>query len=131
MLRCCYTYFNVSTNHHNTGSVAGKDVVQLYVSLPYTDYDKEHGVEKAAIQLLDYGKTAELAPGASESVTITADMQNMASYEVVVECFVLATTASNQKLQKHCYKLVSKATGKQNYIFFYSGNESEEKLQRF
>ena len=49
----------------NTGSVAGKDVVQLYVSLPYTDYDKEHGVEKAAVQLLDYGKTAELAPGAS------------------------------------------------------------------
>ena len=48
----------------NTGSVA-KDVVQLYVSLPYTDYDKEHGVEKAAVQLLDYGKTAELAPGAS------------------------------------------------------------------
>lgn len=65
----------------NTGSVAGKDVVQLYVSLPYTDYDKEHGVEKAAVQLLDYGKTAELAPGASETVTITADMQNMASWD--------------------------------------------------
>lgn len=80
----------------NTGSVAGKDVVQLYVSLPYTDYDKEHGVEKAAIQLLDYGKTAELAPGASETVTITADMQNMASWD---------STADNAAGTKGCYIL--------------------------
>lgn len=80
----------------NTGSVAGKDVVQLYVSLPYTDYDKEHGVEKAAIQLLDYGKTAELAPGASETVTITADMQNMASWD---------STADNAAGSKGCYIL--------------------------
>lgn len=47
----------------NTGDVAGKDVVQLYASTPYTDYDKEHLVEKAAVQLLDYEKTDELAPG--------------------------------------------------------------------
>lgn len=80
----------------NTGSVAGKDVVQLYVSLPYTDYDKEHGVEKAAVQLLDYGKTAELAPGASETVTITADMQNMASWD---------STADNAAGTKGCYIL--------------------------
>ena len=80
----------------NTGRVAGKDVVQLYVSLPYTDYDKEHGVEKAAIQLLDYGKTAELAPGASETVTITADMQNMASWD---------STADNAAGTKGCYIL--------------------------
>ena len=80
----------------NTGSVAGKDVVQLYVSLPYTDYDKEHGVEKDAIQLLDYGKTAELAPGASETVTITADMQNMASWD---------STADNAVGTKGCYIL--------------------------
>lgn len=80
----------------NTGSVAGKDVVQLYVSLPYTDYDKEHGVEKAAVQLLDYGKTAELAPGASETVTITAGMQNMASWD---------STADNAAGTKGCYIL--------------------------
>ena len=80
----------------NTGSVAGKDVVQLYVSLPYTDYDKQHGVEKAAVQLLDYGKTAELAPGASETVTITADMQNMASWD---------STADNAAGTKGCYIL--------------------------
>jgi beta-glucosidase len=57
----------------NTGDVAGKDVVQLYTSLPYTEYDKEHAVEKAAVQLLDYEKTGVLQPGESVTVEITAD----------------------------------------------------------
>lgn len=65
----------------NTGNAAGKDVVQLYVSVPYTDYDKEHLVEKAAVQLLDYEKTGELQPGASETVTIVADAEYMASWD--------------------------------------------------
>lgn len=65
----------------NTGSVAGKDVVELYTSLPYTDYDKQNGVEKAGVQLLDYAKTGLLEPGASETVTITADAQYMASWD--------------------------------------------------
>lgn len=65
----------------NTGDVAGKEVVQFYVSLPYTEYDQEHGVEKAAIQLLDYEKTEVLKPGESVTVTITADAQNMASWD--------------------------------------------------
>ena len=65
----------------NTGSVAGKDVAQLYVSLPYTDYDKEHAVEKSAIQLVDYEKTKELAPGESQTLTITTDLQNIASWD--------------------------------------------------
>jgi len=68
-------------NVKNTGSVAGKDVVQLYVSLPYTQYDIDNGVEKAAIQLLDFGKTSELAPGADEDVKISVDMKYMASYD--------------------------------------------------
>ncbi|MCR4999624.1 MAG: glycoside hydrolase family 3 C-terminal domain-containing protein [Lachnospiraceae bacterium] len=65
----------------NTGDVAGKDAVQLYVSVPYTTYDQQNLVEKSAISLLDYGKTSELAPGASETVTITADAQYLASYD--------------------------------------------------
>ena len=98
----------------NTGSVAGKDVVQLYVSLPYTDYDKEHGVEKAAVQLLDYGKTAELAPGASETVTITADMQNMASWD---------STADNAAGTKGCYILDA------GDYYFTIGNSAHEAVQ--
>ena len=98
----------------NTGSVAGKDVVQLYVSLPYTDYDKEHGVEKTAVQLLDYGKTAELAPAASETVTITADMQNMASWD---------STADNAAGTKGCYILDA------GDYYFTIGNGAHEAVQ--
>jgi len=65
----------------NTGSVAGKDVVQLYVSVPYTDYDRQNRIEKSAIQLLDYAKTKELAPNESQTVTIVADAENMASWD--------------------------------------------------
>ncbi len=65
----------------NTGEAAGKDAVELYVSVPYTDYDIQHNVEKSAIQLLDYAKTDILQPGETETVTITADAQYMASYD--------------------------------------------------
>lgn len=65
----------------NTGDVAGKDVVQLYTSVPYTEYDKKNLVEKSAIQLLDYEKTEIIEPGKSETVTITADAQDMASWD--------------------------------------------------
>lgn len=80
----------------NTGDVAGKDAVQLYASLPYTTYDQEHGVEKAGVQLLDYAKTGEIASGASETVTIVADMQYMASWD---------STADNAAGTKGCYIL--------------------------
>lgn len=69
----------------NTGAVAGKDVVQLYTSVPYTEYDIEHKVEKSAIQLLDYEKTDVIEPGASQTITITADAQDMASWDSTCE----------------------------------------------
>lgn len=65
----------------NTGDVAGKDVVQLYASVPYTDYDRQAGVEKSAIQLIGYEKTAVLQPGASETVTVVCDAEYMASWD--------------------------------------------------
>ena len=67
----------------NTGSVAGKSVVQVYAQTPYGDYEKENQVEKSAIQLLDFGKTKELAPGESETVTIDCDKYLLASYDYV------------------------------------------------
>ncbi len=61
----------------NTGSVAGKDVVEVYYNPPYTN----GGIEKSSANLLDFAKTSQLDPGASEVVTITFELEDMASYD--------------------------------------------------
>ena len=50
--------------------------------------------------------------------------------EIVAECFAVTTATSNRKLEKDCSKLTNKACGKQKYIYFYSRNDSDEKLRR-
>ncbi|MBQ2903846.1 MAG: glycoside hydrolase family 3 C-terminal domain-containing protein [Clostridia bacterium] len=71
----------VKVNVKNTGERAGKDVVQLYFSAPYY----EGGVEKSAIELAAYAKTKELAPGKSETLEISFDIEDMASYDSAKE----------------------------------------------
>lgn len=61
----------------NTGAVAGKQVVQLYYSAPYTP----GGIEKSSVVLGAFGKTDVLEPGASETVTLTLAVEDMASYD--------------------------------------------------
>lgn len=61
----------------NAGNVPGRSVVQLYVQTPYTP----GGIEKSAIQLVGYSKTAMLEPGATETVTVDFDPKYMASYD--------------------------------------------------
>lgn len=74
--------FTAKVTVTNTGDRSGKTPVELYVQSPYTDYDREHGVEKAAIQLVGFSKTEELATGASETVTISFPRYLFASYDV-------------------------------------------------
>lgn len=71
----------VAVTVKNTGSAAGKSVIQLYAQTPYTDYDRQNGVEKSAIQLMDFEKTNVLKPGDSQTVTMTVDLRNLASYD--------------------------------------------------
>ncbi|WP_294451648.1 glycoside hydrolase family 3 N-terminal domain-containing protein [uncultured Gemmiger sp.] len=70
----------------NTGTVAGKDVVQVYYNPPYTD----GGIEKSTANLAAFAKTSELAPGASETLTLTFRVEDMASYDYTgAGCYVL------------------------------------------
>ena len=62
----------------NTGDVASKTPVQIYGQAPYT----EGGLEKSAVQLLNYDKTQVIQPGESEVVTVVVDLQYIASYDV-------------------------------------------------
>ena len=73
--------YNVSVTVTNTGDMEGKETVQIYLSSPYTQYDIDNRVEKAAVQLVGFGKTQILAPGASETLTIQVDERDMASYD--------------------------------------------------
>lgn len=71
----------VTVDVKNTGAKAGKDVVQVYIQSPYTDYDRQNLVEKSAVQLVGFGKTGLLAPGASETVTVTFDREQLKAYD--------------------------------------------------
>ena len=65
----------------NTGASAGKKAVQIYAQKPYTEYDKTNQIEKAAVELVGYGKTAVLEPGASETVTVEVPAYLLTSYD--------------------------------------------------
>lgn len=70
----------------NTGSVAGKDVVEVYYNPPY----QNGGIEKAAANLIRFDKTDLLEPGASQTIPVSFDLEEMASYDTTgTGCYVL------------------------------------------
>lgn len=70
----------------NTGNVAGKDVVELYYTPPYSN----EGIEKSSVNLLEFGKSQLLEPGASEKISFTIDKDDMASFDTYGNgCYVL------------------------------------------
>ena len=74
--------YDVSVTVTNTGDqVKGKEVVEIYLQKPYTEYDIAHGVEKAAVELVGYAKTDALGPGGSQTVTINVSKEKFKSYD--------------------------------------------------
>ena len=87
----------------NTGSVPGKDVVQVYYTAPYT----VGGIEKAHVVLAGFGKTELLQPGDSQSVTITFAAQDMASYDYQTSgCYVLESGTYQIKLMNNAHDVI-------------------------
>lgn len=73
--------YTVSVDVKNTGSVAGKEAVEIYLNKPYTEYDIENDVEKSSVELVGYGKTKSLEPNESETVTIEVEKERFKSYD--------------------------------------------------
>ena len=76
--------FEVTVKVTNSGSVPGRSVVQVYAQTPYTDFDKENGIEVASVELVGFDKTEELAAGASEEVVISVDKEDLTHYDSFV-----------------------------------------------
>lgn len=73
-------YLDFKVRVVNGGARDTKANIQIYVQQPYT----EGGVEKSAIQLLNYDKSELIPVGQSKEVTVTCDLSYMASYDNTV-----------------------------------------------
>ena len=73
--------YTVNVTVTNTGSVAGKDVVEVYAQTPYGEYEQENLVEKSSVTLMAYDKTDELEPGESQTLSIEVMGYFLASYD--------------------------------------------------
>ena len=82
--------YSVSAIVTNTGGVPGKKAIQIYAKKPYTDYDMENAIEKAAVELVGFEKTALLMPGESQRLTISVPLYYLTSYDAWnTEAFIL------------------------------------------
>ena len=68
---------NIVVEVTNTGEVAGRDVIQLYLTAPYT----KGGIEKASVQLVGFKKTDVLVPGESRTYTIPVNTRDFMSFD--------------------------------------------------
>ena len=83
--------FTASVTVTNTGSVAGKEVVEVYVSAP------SGGLEKPARELKAFGKTKSLSPGESQTLSFTVPAYDLASFNETVSAW--ETAAGSYQVQ--------------------------------
>lgn len=67
----------------NTGSFAGKQIIQLYAACPAVEQDKE------CKRLVAFGKTGLLAPGAEEELCLSFNLMQLASYRTAKAAYYL------------------------------------------
>ena len=73
-----------SVTVRNTGAAKGKEIVQLYIAAP------EGGLVKPARELRSFSKTRELAPGESQTLTMTVDPYTLASFNEATSAWEMA-----------------------------------------
>lgn len=91
----------------NTGSAAGKDVVGVYGNPPYTN----GGIEKASANLIAYEKTKLLTPGESQTIPISFDDDDLASYDDKnAKAYVLEAGSYTISINSDSHTVISKQT---------------------
>ena len=107
----------------NTGSVAGKDVVEVYFNPPYTN----GGIEKSVANLVAFAKTSVLEPGASETVKISFKAEDMASFDYQgAKAYVLEAGDYEISINKDSHnKIDSKTYTVSDTITYGEGNKRD------
>ncbi len=105
----------------NTGDVAGKDVVELYYTPPYTN----GGIEKASVNLAAFDKTDMLEPGDSQTLTLTFNVEDMASYDYQnAQAYVLEAGDYDISLRTDSHTVVDSRTYTVDDTITYSGDNA-------
>lgn len=82
--------YDVSVTVTNTGSRSGKAVAQLYVQYP-----SSQTIDTPVIQLRDFEKTSELAPGASETLQLRVTRKDLSVWDVVSQNWIIPVVAGD------------------------------------
>ena len=105
----------------NTGDVAGKDVVEVYYNPPYTN----GGIEKAAANLVAFEKTGMLEPGDSETVTVSFNAEDMASYDYQnAQGYVLEAGDYIISINSDSHNIIDSATYTVDETISYTGDNA-------
>ncbi|MGD6942771.1 glycoside hydrolase family 3 N-terminal domain-containing protein [Cytobacillus gottheilii] len=123
------TDISVDVEVTNTGDAAGKEVVQLYYTPPFTGQ-----IEKSSINLAAFGKTGVLEPGASETVTLSFKVEDMAAYDhnkIFSEngAYVLEAGEYSLSLMRNSHeKIADVASETLSEVVYDSGRSSDEQV---
>jgi len=116
----------------NTGDVAGKDVVQLYDSAPYTELDEENRIEKPAVTLVAFDKTDALEPGESQTLTLSFTTDDLTSYSYLHEnpdgtkgCYILEEGDYTISLRNNSHDVIDTKTMTEDSTTWYDGSDED------
>ena len=110
----------------NTGSAAGKDVVEVYYNPPYTN----GGIEKAAANLIRFDKTEMLEPGESETISISFPAGELASYDMSGEgCYVLESGDYIISINSDSHTILDQQTYHVDETIRYEGDNKRDSDQ--
>ncbi len=110
----------------NTGDKAGKDVVEVYYNPPYIN----GGIEKATANLVAFAKTSLLAPGKSETVKISFELEDMASFDYINnKCYVLDAGDYVISINSDSHNIIDSKTLSVDEFVFSGSNKRESDIE--
>lgn len=131
--------YTVSLTVTNTSDVAGKTPVQIYIAKPYGDYAKDNDIQVPSVELIDFGKTEEIAAHQSTTISIDVDEKWFTTYDTFgAETYVImpgdyyliaaqdAHEAVNSLLAAKGYGDSSKLVGEGDADLTYKINRGED-----